>query len=344
MKKRYLLVPLFIASGYGFGYAQISPLVKLNQNYQSGLELLEKEKYIAAAQQFKIVEQFRNKPSTQQLSNAELTTIKENSKFYAAVCAIELGNDDAEALFQEFIKEYPLNPNTKLAYFYMGKAYFGQKNYDKALAWFNQADPTSLSGKQRLEYQFKQGYAYFEKDDIEKAEPLFEAVKKEDSPFKESATYYFAYINYLNKEYKTALANFEKLKGSTAYESSYPYYITSMYYLDERYDDVIEYAIPIMEKTKQKHEAEMLSLVAASYFAKSEFKNAEKYFTAYYEKDKNQVKNNLFVYQYGYTLFQNGKYKESVAILEKLNTDDVYLQNGMFTLGKAALKLNAKEK
>ena len=37
---------------------------------------------------------------------------------------------------------------------------------------------------------------------FEKAEPLFEAVKKDDSPFKESATYYFAYINYLNKEYK----------------------------------------------------------------------------------------------------------------------------------------------
>jgi TolA-binding protein len=342
MKKRYLLVPLLLANTYGF--AQISPLVKLNQNYQSGLELLHNEKFVAAAQQFKMVEQYRNKTSTQQLSNAELSTLKENAKFYAAVCAIELENDDAEALFQEFIREYPLNPNTKLAYFYMGKAYFGKKNYTKALEWFNQADPSSLSGKQRLEYQFKQGYAYFEQNDIEKAEPLFEAVKKVESPFQESATYYFAYINYLNKEYKTALANFEKLKGSPTYEASYPYYITSMYYLDERYDDVIDYAIPVMEKTKQKYEAEMLSLVAASYFAKSEFKNAEKYFSLYYDKDKNQVKNNLFIYQYGYALYQNGKYKESVTVLEKLSTDDVYLQNGMFTLAKSALKLNQKEK
>lgn len=117
-----------------------------------------------------------------------------------------------------------------------------------------------------------------------------------------------------------------------------------MYYLDERYDDVIDYAIPVMAKTKQKYEAEMLSLVAASYFSKSEFKNAEKYFALFYEKDQNQTKNNLFVYQYGYALFQNGKYKESVTVLEKLNTDDVYLQNGMFTLGKSALKLNAKGK
>ena len=161
MKKRYLLVPLFIASGYGFGHAQTSPLIKLNQNYQSGLELLRNEKYVAAAQQFKLVEQYRSKTSTQQQSSAELSIIKENAKFYAAVCAIELGNDDAEALFQEFIREYPLNPNTKLAYFHMGKAYFAKKDYAKALEWFNQADPGSLSQKQRVEYHFKKRYAYF---------------------------------------------------------------------------------------------------------------------------------------------------------------------------------------
>ncbi|TKC04588.1 tetratricopeptide repeat protein [Pedobacter polaris] len=344
MQKKYLLVPLFVAGSFNNIYAQISPLITLNKNYQTGLELLRNEKYVAASQQFKIVEQLRNKTGKQQESNTELSLIKENAKFYAAVCALELGNEDAEALFLEFIREYPLNPNTKLAYFHVGKSYFGQKNYTKALEWFEKTEPSSLSQKQRVEYQFKQGYAYFQLKDYEKAEPLFEAVKKEESQFKESATYYFAYINYLNKEYKTALSNFEKLKGSPTYEASYPYYITSMYYLDERYDDVIDYAIPAMAKTKQQYEPEMLSLVAASYFAKSEFKNAEKYFEEFYAKDKSQTKNNLFIYQYGYSLFQNGKIKESIPVLERLNTDDVYLQNGMYTLGKASLKLNNKEK
>lgn len=344
MHKKYLLVPLFLIGGASSSIAQISPLIGLNKNYQSGLELLHNEKYAAASQQFKLVEQVRTKSSTQQVSNAELSLLKENAKFYAAVCALELANDDAESLFMEFIREYPLNPNTKLAYFYVGKSYFAQKNYAKALEWFEKTEPTSLSAKERLEYQFKQGYAYFQLKDYDKAEPLFEAVKKQESPFKESATYYFAYINYLNREYKTALANFEKLKGSPTYEASYPYYITSMYYLDERYDDVIDYALPAMAKTKQQFEPEMISLVAASYFAKSEFKNAEKYFAEFYEKDKNQTKNNLFIYQYGYSLFQNGKFKESVPVLEKLNTDDVYLQNGMHTLGRALLKLNNKEK
>ncbi|WP_276089045.1 tetratricopeptide repeat protein [Pedobacter sp. JY14-1] len=344
MQKRYLLIPLLLAGGITSTFAQSSLLVHLNKNYRTGLELLDNEKFVAAAQQFKLVEQTRQKPGSQQESNAELSLLKENAKFYAAVCALELGNDDAESLFLSFIRDYPLNPNAKLAYFHVGKSYFAQKNYDKALEWFEKADPNLFSAKQRLEYQFKQGYAYFVKDDIEKAEPLFEAVKKDKSPFQESATYYFAYINYLNKEYKTALANFEKLKGSPTYEASYPYYITSMYYLDERYDDVIDYAIPIIRNSKQQYEAEMLSIIAASYFAKSDFVNAEKYFREFYAKDKTGKKNNLYIYQYGYSLFVQKKYTEAVTILEKLDTDDIYLQNGMYTLGRTFIELKNKEK
>jgi TolA-binding protein len=344
MHKRYLFIPLLLAGNLSASYAQISTLVNLNKNYETGLELLNNEKYVAAAQQFKLVEQVRQRPGTQQESNAELSLIKENAKFYAAVCALELGNVDAEGLFQSFIKDYPLNPNTKLAYFHVAKSYFEQKNYQKALEWFEKTDPSTLSQKQRLEYQFKQGYSYFQLNDTEKAEPLFEAVKKVESPYQESATYYFAYINYLNKEYKTALSNFEKLKGSPTYEASYPYYITSMYYLDERYDDVISYAIPVLKTSKQQYEAEMLSLIAASYFAKSDYPNAERYFRDFYAKNTSGVKNNLFIYQYGYSLYQLKKYKEAVSILDKLDKDDVYLQNGMYTLGKTFIELGDKQK
>jgi TolA-binding protein len=344
MHKKYLFIPLLLAGNLSASYAQISALVNLNKNYETGLELLNNEKYVAAAQQFKLVEQVRQRPGSQPESNAELSLLKENAKFYAAVCALELGNADAEGLFQSFIKEYPLNPNTKLAYFHVGKSYFEQQNFQKALEWFEKTDPSTLSQKQRVEYQFKQGYSYFKLDNIEKAEPLFEAVKNEESPYQESATYYFAYINYLNKEYKTALANFEKLKGSPTYADSYPYYITSMYYLDERYDDVISYAVPALKTIKQQYEADMLSLIAASYFAKSDFKNAERYFAEYYGKNADGKKNNLFIYQYGYSLYQLKKYKESVAVLEKLDVDDVYLQNGMYTLGKTYIELKNKEK
>ncbi|RZK48367.1 MAG: tetratricopeptide repeat protein [Pedobacter sp.] len=344
MYKKLLFIPLFVFSTYQVTKAQMSALVKANNEYKTGIELLNEEKYAAASQQFKLVQNNKFKTTAEKESQAELSILKENSKFYQAVCALALGNDDAESLFTEFITLYPSNSNILLAYFHMGKSYFNKANYVKALEWFNKTSPESLSQKQRIEYQFKQGYANFSLEKYELAEPLFEAVKKVESPYQESATYYFAFINYLNKEYRTALANFEKLKGSPTYESSYPYYISSMYYLDERYDDVINYALESINKSKQQFEPEMISLVAASYFAKSDFQNAEKYYREFYAKDKNATNNNLFYYQYGYSLFQNNKFKESIQYLEKLSNDDVYLQNGMYTLGQSHLKLNDKAK
>ncbi|RZK86184.1 MAG: hypothetical protein EOO98_15785, partial [Pedobacter sp.] len=107
MKKKYLLIPLILAGSFST-YAQVSAVQNLNKNYQTGLELLDKEKYTAASQQFKLVEQQRFKPASQSESNAELSLLKENAKFYAAVCALELTNSDAESLFQAFIRDYPL--------------------------------------------------------------------------------------------------------------------------------------------------------------------------------------------------------------------------------------------
>lgn len=341
-RKYALIVPLMFC--FLIGYSQQSILVKENKYYNTGLELLKNQKFAAAAQQFRMVEQGRNRPDGQTESNASLSLLKENSKFYLALCALELGNSDAEVMFQQFIRDYPLNPNTILAYFYVGTSYFNQKNYPKALEWFEKTDPTMLTKKQEMEFLFKQGYANFELNNIDKAEDLFEKVKNQESAYTESATYYFAYINYLNKEYKTALANFEKLKGSVTYQKTYPYYIASMYYLDERFDDVISYAVPILETTKQQYEAEMLSLVAASYFTKADYANAVKYFASYYDKDQSGKENNLFTYQYGYALHQQKNSNKAIEVLEKLSTDDVYLQSGMFTLGRIYVEQRNKEK
>jgi len=48
MKKKYLLIPLILAGSFST-YAQVSAVQNLNKNYQTGLELLDKEKYTAAS-------------------------------------------------------------------------------------------------------------------------------------------------------------------------------------------------------------------------------------------------------------------------------------------------------
>ena len=253
IKLRYsiLFLPIFFILT---SYAQQNPSFDIYRTYHTATDLLNKERYVAAAEQFRFVEQTRLKASTQSRYESQLSLLQENAQYYEAFCSLELGNDDAESMLLRFIKEHPENPLAKLAYFQIGRSYFKQQKYTDALRWFNKVQATELSGRDNTEYKFEKGYAYFSINDYKNAQELFSEVKAKHGAYTEDATYYFAYIAYLNKDYHLALANFEKLKNSKKYENSYPYYITAVYFLDNRYNDVLSYAIPIINSTHQQNE------------------------------------------------------------------------------------------
>ena len=312
--------------------------------YHTATDLLNKGKYVAAAEQFRLVEKSRIKTSTQPQFESELSLVKENAQYYEALCSLELGNDDAESLFLKFSKEHPENPLTKLAFFQIGKYYFKQGKYQDALTWFNKVDAGDLNGRENTEYKFRKGYAYFSINDYKNAQLLFSEVKNRRSPYTEDATYYFAYIAYLNKDYHLALVNFEKLKNSKKYENSYPYYITAVYFLDQRYNDVIAYAVPILKTTHQQHETEMMRIVGASYFAKADYENSVKYYAQFEDRDRGKTQNTQDSYQMGYAYYKVGNYAKSASELEKLiDQNDVYSQNGNYTLGNVFLKMKNKQ-
>lgn len=324
--------------------AQQNPSFQINRTYHTGMELLDKEKYVAASEQFKQVEASRLKTSNQPQFESELSLLKENAQYYIALCALELDNDDAESLFLKFIKEHPENPLTKLAYFQIGRSYSKRSNYKETLRWFDKVNANDLTGSENTEYKFRKGYAYFATNDYKNAQQQFSQVKNKRSPFQDDATYYFAYIAYLNKDYHLALNDFEKLKNSKKYQNSYPYYITAVYFLDKRYDDVISYAVPIVNNSRQQNETEMFRIIAASYFAKNDYPNAVAYYTRFANNDLGKTQSTQDSYQMGYAYNKVGNYAKAAAELEKLiEQNDDYSQNGSYLLGGVFLKLNNKQ-
>lgn len=327
-----------------YARAQQNPSFQVYRTYHNATQLLSNGQYVAAAEQFRKVESPGYKTTNQPQFESELTIIKENAHYYEALCALELGNDDAESMFLRFIKEHPENPLTKLAYFQIGRSYFKRASYTDAIRWFDKVKASDLNGKENTEYKFDKGYAYFVNKDYKNAQQLFSEVRNTRSVYTEDATYYFAYIAYLNQDYHIALVNFEKLKNSKKYETSYPYYITAVYFLDKRYDDVLSYAIPILNNTHQQHETEMLRIVAASYFAKADYPNTVNYYTRFKSQDLGKTQNTQDSYQMGYAYYETKDYKSAAVELEKLvDGNDVYSQNGNYTLGDVFLKLNNKQ-
>ncbi|ADY52471.1 Tetratricopeptide TPR_1 repeat-containing protein [Pseudopedobacter saltans DSM 12145] len=316
----------------------------INDKYKNALELLEKGKYATASSLFRDVEKLNYTTSEQADNRVDISEIKINAQYYRALCALELKNDDAIDLFLSFIRQHPESAKTKQAYFQVGRYYFRQANYKEALNWFTKVSTIDMSGDEAIEYKFKTAYSYFEVQNYEDAKPLFNMVQDTKSDYAEQATYYYAYIAYLDKDYKASLKSFEKLKNSKNYERSYPYYISAIYFLDKRYDDVIAYAIPILNTTQQQYETQMFRIVAASYFAKEDYANAAKYYEKFIANDGGKSQNNQDSYQIGYTYYKLKKYDKAVEQLIKLNADlNAHSQFGFYTLGDSYLKTLNKQ-
>jgi TolA-binding protein len=338
---RILLLSLFFALDV---HAQQDQSFQINRVYHAAGDLLEKGMYVAASQQYHLVMDSKLKTSNQPKFESELSLLKENSQYYVALCALELQNDDAENLFLKFIHEHPENPLAKLAIFQIGRFYSKKGDYKTAMLWFDKITAGQLSGGEYTEYKFRKGYAYFSLGDFKNAQLQFSEIKDYRSPYTDDAIYYFAYIAYLNKDYHVALVNFEKLKKSKKYETSYPYYITAVYFLDKRYNDVLSYAVPIVNNTKQQNETEMLRIIAASYFAKVDYDNAVKYYDRFEARDQGRTQNTQDSYQMGYAYYKVGNYSKSASELEKLiEQQDAYSQSGSYTLGDVFLKLKNKQ-
>ncbi|NGM63605.1 tetratricopeptide repeat protein [Sphingobacterium sp. SGG-5] len=315
---------------------------EINRAYKTGQELFERGKFSSAAKQFDKVEELRIKSTLQLDETEELSLIKESVRFYQAVCALELQESDAESQILKYIRDYPVSANSKAAYFQMGRSYYAKKDYVKAIEWFSKIDSKNLAGAENIEYRFKLGYAQFVTDNYTAAKPLFERLKDEKSRYQEASIYYYAYLCYLDAEYKTALNEFERLQGSKTFENSYPYYITALYFLDKRYDDVLNYALPILQTTKQEHETEMFRIVGATYFIKGDLAKSKEYYDKFQAQDQGKTQNNQDSYQIGYIAYKLGDYEKAIVELEKMTEPDEYYQSAMITLGDAFLKTDNK--
>lgn len=343
MYKKIYQVGIALSLMAGSAMAQQTAWQDVNRAYKSGLELFERGKFSSASKQFDKAEEVRLKSTLQLDENTELTLLKENIRYYQAICALELDESNAESLFLKFIRDFPASANAKAAYFQIGKYYYSKKEYAKAIEWFKQIGSGNLAGAENTEYKFKLAYSQFMTQDYSSSKPVFQELKDQSSPYQEASIYYYAYLSYLDAEYKTALNEFERLKGSKAYENSYPYYITALYFLDKRYDDVLAYALPILQTTKQESETDMFRIVAATYFIKGDLDKSKEFYDKFQAGDQGRTQNNQDSYQIGYIHYKLGDYERAIQELEKLDEPDEYYQSAMITLGDAFIKTGNKQ-
>ena len=303
-----------------------------DRDYKTAYELYIKEKYGAAIKLF----------DNYSASTKGTLPYKINATYYSAVSSFELFNPDAESKFQTFIDKYPESTKAPLAWFYLGRMHYRTKQYGKALTALEKADVYYLSGDEVAEYYFKTGYCYFSKNDQEKASKNFHEIIEVQSKYQTAAQYYYGHIAYTQNNFNTALEYFKKLDSSATFGPLVPYYITQMYFEQEKYNEVIKYGTGILKKSNPQNASEINRIIAESYYRSNDYKNALIYFDVY--QSSVPAINRDDRYSIAYCEYKNGDYKTAAANFEKVTeVNDSLAQNAYYHLADCYLKAKNKQ-
>lgn len=295
--------------------------------YKDGLDLFDKKQYAGAQKLFS--RYAASRPPQLLLADA---------RYHEAACGIELFNRDGEWLMREFIRLYPWSARINDAWYYLANSAFRKKKYDDAIEQFEKVDLYKL-GKERLaEVYFKRGYSYLQEKRSDKAKADFFEIKDVANKYELPATYYYSHISYSEKNYDGALPGFNRLLGNETFGSLAPYYITQIYFIQGRYQQVANEAPRLLNDSAHvQREADINRMIGQSFFHLKDFTKALVYLKKAYV---NSPETN---YALGYCYCKVNDCAKAVDYLEKATSgDDSLAQNAWYHLADCHVKLDDK--
>lgn len=304
------------------------------RDFYKGLDLFRNEKY-GAAQRF-----FLKSVELNENHNCDINT---QAQYYAALCAIELSNDDAEFLVLRFIGQNPESPLVNNSWFRLADYSFRKRSYQNALKYYDKVDRFFLSDDELSEYYFQVGYSYYFRRDFANARVAFYEIKDIDSKYSSPALYYYSHIAYEQGNYETSLNGFLRLTDDETFSQVAPYYIAQIYYLQKKYDEVIKFVPSIIGSVSGKRAAEMSKITGESYFYLEQYSEAISYLERYSEEviritieDK---------YQLAYSYYKTGDYGKAAVLFEQISmTNSEISQSALYHLADCYLKNGDKSK
>ena len=320
-----LSLALFVLIGCLNLHAQQSLVfTAANPDFRNAMDLYQKEKFVPAQQHFQ--------KAIESISDVH-SEIRIDAEYYAALCAVEMFHANAEPMLKKFIEDHPESPHLVSAYFNLAKFQFRKRKWEDVIDYLTEIDPLDLSQKERDEYYFKKGYAYFQIDEFDQAAKAFYEIKDTDNLYVAAARYYYAHISYQNKKYQTASENFSRLENDPQFGSIVPYYLTQIYYLQGKYEQLLSYAPAVLDSAPPKKEDEIRKLIGDAYYKTGQFEKALPNLEEYLKR--NQGTKDDF-YQLGYAYFQTKNYEQSIKSFQKsIGKNDSIDQSAYYHIGQA---------
>lgn len=238
-----------------------------------------------------------------------------SSEYYAALCAMNLFNSDAESRLQSFERKYPsesLNNNLKFSYAVFK---FSLRRYKESVFYFEKLDSYLLNAEDRAEYNFKYAYSLLMQKDEKRAKEYFFKLKDKETIYSSSARYYYAHLLYVDSNFSEALTNFLPLQDDESFGPLVPYYLAHIYYKLKDFDKLVELGEDLFKNANTKRAAEIAKLLGDAFYEKKDYKNAAKYLQLYVD-ESSRIRTEER-YQLAFSYYSIGSYK---AALDQFNT------------------------
>jgi TolA-binding protein len=300
--------------------------------FNRGMELFNKEKYPAAIRLFDSFIRDGDKSNPVLLSDAE---------YFGAISALKLFNPDAEYRMMMFIYSHPGSSRINDARLELGDYFYQNKNYRKAVIYYESVNRQELKSDKLAEYFFRLGYSLYIKGDQSRALLMFSEIKDIDTEYTPPAIYYFSQIAYEQKMYQTAVEGFKRLKDDETFGGVVPFYIAQLLYLQKDYDGILSMAPDLLKSAGKARAVELYRFIGDAYYNKENYKEALPYLEKYSTGAKASAREDK--YQLGYCYYKTGEIDKAIKILLEVGArSDVLIQNILNILGDCYMQKGDK--
>ena len=328
---RYLLGLLFLWQSYMVGLAQENFIISQDiQPYHRGLSYFENGLYEQALASFARVQ-------TSALTSEEKLTLE----YYKVLSEINLFGSQAISSAISRAKNFMPSSYADYTYRAIADHYFKGSKYREALSYYGKIQSNQLPKDLVEQIELNQAYSFFILKDFNASLNKFSRLAAIPGEHYYTANYYQGLCHFYNGDYDRAIASLRIAESEAQYDAYIPYYLSQIYFAQNRYEELASYAIPILDKRGLRNKPEIHQLIGQSLFEQKKYSEALPYLE-YYASEKSSLKEEEF-YQLGFTQYQTGQWEKAITSFKELaNLNSLSGQNALFYLADCYLKTGDK--
>lgn len=299
-----------------------------NCNIELAKELLQKEQYAVVYSMCLAIDDCSD------ISDLDV----EWAHYHKGYCAMQLFNDEAPWRLQMYLTDYPDGQFVNQAYLTLSKIYHRNKQFEKAIETMKMVDPFQLEKDEEAMFYFRLGYAHFSLEQYDASSLAFYDIDKVKFSFSDLTTYCLGHIAYVDGNYATAVSRFKKLLNTPMLGQISSYYISQIYYYQERYQDLIDFAKPLLENSiNKKRDGELIRLIASAHYGLDEYALSVEFFQRFIASYGSLERSEKYYLADAY--FQLKEYDQAVLFFDDLLTEnDTLAQYAAHQLANTYLK------